>query len=287
MSHLRLHCPAFVAAVLAAALAADAPALRAQTSGGAEDAQKGFYLVLQAPFFSGVMFPTQYAAYRADGPAAANDMYLGEVTRLSAKPTVGLGLGYKIRYRFIMFGVEAEWARASFADGREVLAEDTFTAATFTQRHFETDFTQAERTLDLLDVAFIFGVFPFRGLDLGFSFSAGGGYGRQSYRSPAVADAESRGYDVNGVREVDWFDAGDYDGGGAWSRGSFAYFVGLGSELFISRRLSVKLDYKYVASSYTRENVLISSGAVNVYQNKKGYEYTLGHRLSAGLAFHL
>ena len=93
--------------------------------------------------------------------------------------------------------------------------------------------------------------------------------------------------DVNNLNSVEWYDFGNYDGGGTWSRGSFIYFVGLGAEYMISRRLGIRFDYKRVVSSYTRENVLISSGPVNVYQDSKSYEYALGNKFTVGLNYRI
>jgi|GEM_PF-3015897 len=260
----------------------------AEEQAGKGHARKGFTFSLQAPFFSGLSFPSAFSAYKSIGganvPAA---VYLSTLGKNSAKPGLGFSLGFLFRERAIFGGLEFEFSSASAADGQEVLQEEIYYGATYSRESIETRHSQNGRKLTLFQLAVNFGVLPFRSFDLGFYISAGGGYGWQSFTSPATAYAASRAYDVNSLREAESYDVGDYGGDGAWNRGSFVYFVGLGSEWFFSRLLSLRLDYKYIASSYTRKNVLISSGPVNVYVDKKSYEYGVGHRFALILGFHL
>jgi hypothetical protein len=264
------------------------PSLFAQEDFEEEAGRSGFYFSAHLPLFSRVAFPATYNAYKSIGGAnIPASLALGTTANVNPNAGLGVGVGYQFRFKWLMMSAEAEYAFASASDGEEKLNEDVFYGATFTTVHTQRSFTQTGRKVSVIDLGLNFGVFPFRSFDLGFYVSAGGGYGRQSFNSPAAADAASNGYDINNLRNIDWFDFGDYAGGGTWNRGSFIYFFGLGAEYSISRLISLRLDYKHIASSYSRENVLISSGTVNVYQSKKEYEYTFGNKFSIGLAFHI
>jgi len=263
-------------------------AAAAEEQAGKEKARTGFTVSLQAPLFSGLSFPSAYWAYKSVGGANVPvAVYLSTLGKTSAKPGLGFSLGFLFREKALFGGLEFEFSSASAADGQELLQEEIYYGATFSRENIETRYSQNGRKIVLFQLAFNFGVLPFRSFDLGVYLSAGGGYGRQSFTSPATSYAASRAYDVNTLREVEWYDVGAYDGNGAWTRGSFVYFVGAGGQWFFSRLLSLRLDYKYLASSYTRKNVLISSGPVNVYQEKKSYEYGIGNRFAVILGFHL
>jgi hypothetical protein len=264
---------------------AGASALFAQAE---PEVRKGFFISAQTSIVSGIAFPTGYSTYRSIGGADVPDaLGSGETGPVASRPGFALAVGYEWRIKALRMGAEVEGTFVSASDGTEHLRDVVYYGATYTQDDTERLFTQSGRKLSLVDLSFFMGLFPFRSFGLGFNVTAGGGYGRLSFTSPAVADAASRGFNPDLLNGQTDFDFGTYGGGGSWARGSFIYFVGLGAEYEISGRLSLRLDYKYVASSYTRENVLISSGAVNVYQDTKGYEYTVGNKFSLGLNFRI
>jgi hypothetical protein len=278
----------FAAGIAAFSILLAACGIAASAAPADAQSRRGFFISAQTVLTSGLTFPATYFTYKSIGGANVPDsLYLGQTAASSSRPGFGLSLGYEWRFSFLKMTAEIEYSLVTAANGREILNDDVYYGATFTRVHTERPFSQNGRSLSLLDMAFSFGIFPFRSLNLGFSLSAGAGYGRQSFTSPAVADAVSRGFDYNNLRSTTTIDFGDYDGGGTWHRGSLIYFVGLGAEFELSSRLSLRFDYKYIASSYSRENVLISSGAVNVYLDKVDYEYTVGNKFSLGLSFRL
>lgn len=265
-----------------------APGLLAQDDPGNPDVRKGFYLSAQTVLTSGMEFPKWFYTYKSIGGAnVPASLYAGDMGKVSSRPGFGLAVGYEWRIKGLRMGAELEGAFVSVADSSERLFDTVYYGATYTQVNTERTFAQTGRKLSLVDLSFFMGIFPFRSFGLGFNLTAGVGYGRQSFTSPAFADAVSRGFDANNVKSQTYFDFGEYSGGGGWNRGSVIYFVGLGAEFEISRRLSIRLDYKYVASSYTRKDVLISSGAVNVYQDSVEYEYTVANKFTAGLNFRI
>jgi hypothetical protein len=267
---------------------AGASGLKAQDPAAEPEVRRGFYLSAGTALFSGLTFPSTFFTYKSIGGANVPDaLYMGETVSLSSRPGLALALGYEWRFKGLRMGGEIEYALAGGADGSEALEDDVYYGATYTLVRTQRSFTQSGRKLSTIDLSLFMGLFPFRSFALGFNITAGVGYGRQSFTSPAVADAVGRKFDVNNLNGSTDFDFGTYDGNGSWHRGSAVYFIGAGFEVELSRRLSVRLDYKYVASSYTRENVLISSGAVNVYQESKGYEYTVGNKFSFGLNFRI
>lgn len=277
-----------IAGIAAIFILAGASGLLAQDAPAKPDVRSGFYLSVQTAFFSGMTFPSSYFTYQSIGGAnVPSSMYLGTTASLSTRPGLGLALGYEFRIKGLRMGAEIEYAMAAASNGAELLTDDIYYGATYSLVRTERSFTQSGRKLSVFDLSLFMGIFPFRSFDLGFNVAVGGGYGRQSFTSPSVADAAGRNLDIYNLRSIAWFDFGDYDGGGTWSRGSFIYFVGLGAEFNFSRRLSLRFDYKYVASSYTRENVLISSGFVNVYQKTKDFEYTVGNKFTVGLNFRI
>jgi len=265
-----------------------ASGLLAQDDPANPDVRKGFYLSAQTALLSGMTFPSGYTTYRSIGGANVPDaLYSGETASVSSRPGFGLAAGYEWRFKALRMGAEIEGTFVSAADATERLFDSVYYGASYTLVNTERTFTQTGRKLSLVDLSFFMGLFPFRSFALGFNLTAGVGYGKQSFTSPSVVDAVSRNFDSNNLKGQTDFDFGEYGGGGTWSRGSVVYFVGLGAEFEISRRLSLRIDYKYVASSYTRKDVLISSGAANVYQSEKEFEYTVGNKFTAGLNFRI
>jgi len=260
--------------------------LFADNSDDGQRQRSGFYLSAQTAFMTSMTFPRAYRTYKSIGGAATpTAIYLDETGAFSSRPGFGLAGGYRVRTGWLTWGAEIEFQSVAVSDGPEVLTDDVW-------QDFETTetvrtFTQSGRSLWLLDFSAIFGAFPFRSFDLGFNVTAGAGYGRQSFTSPSVADAVGRGYDSSPLNGTESFDFGDYDGNGAWHRSSIVYFVGLGAEYELSRALSLRIDYKRVVSSYSRDNVLISSGAVNVYSDHVDYEYAVGNKFTIGLNYRI
>jgi hypothetical protein len=267
---------------------AGASGLFAQDASSGREVRKGFTLSAQVVQVSGMILPKDYYTYRSIGGANVPDsLYVGNTGPVSSQPGFGLALGYEWRIKALRMGAEVEGTFVSVADSTENLRDTVYYGATYTQVDTERDFNQSGRKLSLIDLSLFMGLFPFRSFALGFNVTAGVGYGRQSFASPAIADAVSRGFDANNLKNQTYFDFGSYEGNGSFARDSVVYFIGLGAEFDISRRLSLRIDYKYFASSYTRENVLISSGVVNVYQDKVSYEYTVANKFSAGLNFRI
>ncbi len=267
-----------------------AGASRLMAGEGSDDpeSRKGFYLSAQGVLTSGTEFPLDFYTYKSIGGANVPDsLYTGDMGKFSSRPGFGLAVGYEWRLKFLRMGAELEGAFVSLADGAEILRDSVYYGATYTQVNTERSFTQSGRKLSLIDLSFFIGAFPFRSFPLGFNITAGVGYGRQAFTSPAFSDAVSRGFSPNNVKSQTYFDFGEYGGSGSWSRGSVIYFVGLGAEFDISPRLSLRVDYKYVASSYSREDVLISSGVVNVYMDRMDYEFTVANKFTAGLNFRI
>ncbi|MFA7227733.1 MAG: hypothetical protein WC061_01760 [Melioribacteraceae bacterium] len=251
-----------------------------------EDLTGRFYFTLQGNRISGAEYPNLFNAYKATGPAAHNSYYVGTLDAPSGSIGFGGALGYNAGPGIITFGYELEFSYIKHPDAKEMLEEDLFDGSNFNMEHYSTQFTQTGRQNTALLASGFFGMFPFSDFQLGFYISAGVGYGWQSFNSAATQYAGSKGYNTNTAGESDWFDLGNYEGNGDYSRGSVIYFVGLASEFYIMKNISLKLDYKYIASSYTKENVLISSGAVNVYQNSKSYEYTFASKLALGVSYY-
>ncbi|MCX6173750.1 MAG: outer membrane beta-barrel protein [Ignavibacteriales bacterium] len=256
---------------------------------GQDDDEKSynrFYLIVQSSIFAGTNYPTFFDAYKATGPAAANYFYAREFGTSSSKVGFGGGFGYQLRNDIFMISMEVNYSINSHPDSKEVLSEELFNGTDFSRQNFTTTFSQTELKNSNLLLFGSAGVFPFAQLDLSFYITGGLGFEWQSFKSDAAAYAETRGYDISTIGKADWYDLGDYERGGKFSRSSFAMMLGLGSEFFITNNISLKADWQYIFSSYTRENVLISSGAVNVYQNSKDYEYKVGNKLALGVAYY-
>ena len=245
-----------------------------------------FYITAHTSLFTGTTFPNVFDAYLATGPAAANSYYTRTLNTPSGNFGFGGSVGYQAGGSSFSGSIELEFSMITHADEKETLEEENFNGTNFTRQHFTTVFSQTKRKNSTLLANANLGIFPFESIDLGFYISVGVGYGWQSFHSDATAYAQSRGYNTKTVGQSDWFDIGDYNGNGNFSRASFVYLVGFGSELFVTEKISLKFYYKYIASSYTKENVLISSGAVNVYQDKKSYEYTFANKIAFGISYY-
>lgn len=250
-----------------------------------EKSYSRFYVTGQSSIFSGTAFPVSFYAYKATGPSAANYFYAGEFGTSSGLGFGG-GFGYQIREEIFMASVEVNYSFNSHPESKEVLDEQLFNGTNFTWQNFSTTFTQTEQKNSNLLLFGNVGLFPFEELNLSFYGTVGLGIGWQSFNSAATAYAAGRGYDIKTIGKADWYDIGDYSSGGKFSRSSFIMMLGLGSEYFITYNISLKAEWQYIFSSYSRENVLISSGVVNVYQDKKNYEYKVGNKLSIGVAYY-
>ncbi len=250
-----------------------------------EKSYSRFYITGQSSIFSGTAFPVSFYSYKATGAAAANYFYAGEFGT-SSGIGFGGGLGYQIREEIFMASVEVNYSFNSHRESKEVLDETLFNGTNLTWQNFTTTFTQTEQKNSNILLFGNVGVFPFEELNLSFYGTVGLGIGWQSFNSAATAYAAGREYDIKTIGKADWYDIGDYSSGGKFSRSSFVMMLGLGSEYFITNKISLKVEWQYLFSSYSRENVLISSGPVNVYQDKKTYEYKVGNKLSLGVAYY-
>ncbi|MCI0707238.1 MAG: hypothetical protein L0Y80_07135 [Ignavibacteriae bacterium] len=251
-----------------------------------EDGEPRFYVRLSGAMYSGVLYPTSFNAYQADGPAAANSYYTYEFGNPGGSIGFGFGAGYHASIGPIFLSGDLDFTTISHPESRETLIEDRYDSQTFTTTTIITTYQQSNRSNTAIIGTFNFGVYLTSGNELSLYLSAGLGYGWQSFTSAATKYAQTQGYDINTVQGSTIYDTGEYDGNGEFDRGSTLYVLGLGTEVFLAGNISIRVDYKYAGSSYSRENVLISSGAVNLYQDEKSYEYTFGNIFTGGISYY-
>lgn len=249
----------------------------------AQDERNGFYISAQTAFVSGLTFPASYSEGAPAGAYTTGLISLLTTTTLSSRAGLGLALGYRSGGEWLWIGGEIEYAAATAPDGTEVLQVPVLDNWGYTIGSTERSFTQSGRKASYVDISFLVGTYPFRSFDLGFNIAIGVGYGRHVFTSAAIADAESRGLDVKDMIGTYEFDFGNYDGGGTWTKGSFVYVLGLGTEFNFSRRLSLRIDYRYVGGFLTRD---ISEG-VYFDGSSTVYQYTMGNKFTVGLNFHI
>jgi len=247
------------------------------------------YFGIQGVKLSGTEYPSRFDAYKSSIDQNVKSYTNNFFTVPDGKFGFGTLVGYQWREQVIVWGVEAEYFQSSYADGEEQLEEVIWNGVFLPSNQYSYKYNQTERRNSALTGNAMIGFFPFEDFQLGFYASIGFGIGWQSLKSAATDFADKRGYDVKETLNDTDYDLGEYDGNGVYSRSSLVYLLGGGAEFFVSAGISLKLDYKYVASSYTRENVLISGGGggvPNVYQKEKMFEYTFAHKLSLGVFYY-
>ncbi len=249
-----------------------------------DEPQNRYYITVHSGMFTGTSYPNVFDGYKATGSAPANYYYPRNFANPGGSYGFGGNFGYLMDGELLKISGEIEFSMITHSDDKETLEETNW--SNYQTQSYTNVFTQSKRNNSIITANANLGIFPFTDFNLGFYVSIGFGVGWQSFHSEATAYAERKGYNVKMAAGYESHDLGDYSNGGDFSRSSFIYLIGLGSELFISRRISLKVDYKYIGSSYTRENVLISSGPVNVYQDKKSYEYTFANKISLGASYY-
>jgi opacity protein-like surface antigen len=251
-----------------------------------EESWLRYYISVGAAKFSGTEYPSRF-----DGYKATPDNYSSLTNNFFTAPDGKFGfngvIGMYDREAIISWGIEVEFATSSYSDGPEQFEEVIWQGVFLPQITNSFSFTQVERSNSYLSGNTFIGVFPFSDFNLGFYASIGFGMGWQSLKSNAVLFTENRGYNPKELAGDTDYDLGEYDREGKFSRSSFIYMIGAGLEYFISKNISLKFDYKYIGSSYTRKNVLISGGGGghSVYQNEKTFEYTFANKLSLGFCY--
>jgi len=254
----------------------------------------GFYVTIQPSVFSGTSYPNQYEASLATGNAVKFNSYFAPQTFQSARLTFGPGfaVGWQTHSEWFVASLEVAYAWISHPDGSEQLLGSHFISDTsngnsnMSHQLFLTSFSQTSRKNSEWDIRVILGILPFSDLDLCFYASYGLGHGWQSFHSSATEYAESRGYIVSNAGGVTWYDMGDYVGGGDWSRSTATHSFGFGAEMFLSTHLSVRLDYKLISASYTRDHVAVfGTPYVTYYRDGVEYSYTFANVISFGLTY--
>ena len=251
-----------------------------------DDSQTRTYIRINAASFLGAAFPSSFNAYTADGPAAYNSYYTYEFANPSASLGFGIGIGSQVRIGSILLSGDLEYTRSTHPDNQETLIEDMYDSQTFSQQTIITQFQQSGRANSAIIGTFSFGLFLNAENNFSLYFSAGLGYGWQSYASEATKYAQTRGYNIKTIEGSTTYDSGEYNGNGKFTRGSMLYVIGVGSEVVVAPSIGLRLEYRYAGSSYTRENVLISSGAVNIYQSEAVYDYTFANILTGGISYY-
>ena len=246
--------------------------------------QNRYYITLHTGMFSGTSYPNVFEGYKATGSAPANYYYPRSFVNPTGNFGFGGSFGYQVNGDILRVSGEIELSMITHSEDKETLNEITW--SNYQTQTNTSSFTQSKRKNIAALANVIFGLYPFEKVNLGFYISAGIGVGWQSFHSEATANAERKGFNIKTAAGYESKDLGEYASNGDFNRSSFLYLVGLGSELFVSKVISIKFDYKYIGSSYTRENVLVSSGAVNVYRDKVSYEYTFASKISIGVSYY-
>ncbi len=260
-----------------------------QDSDGEKDSYSKYYISVNGVRFSGTEYPTRFDGYKTldDNKSFLSNNFFGVP---DSKFGFGAVIGYVGRDAVIYWGLEVEYMQSAYSDGTELFEEVIWKGVMANPPHeFKSySFTQTERKNSAVSGNLFVGIFPFTDVNLGFNFTVGFGIGWQTLKSNAVIFAEQNGYNAKDLANDTDYDLGEYDQGGVFNRSSFIAMIGGGTELFLSQIISLKFDYKYIVSTYSRENVLISGGGggPNVYQNKKEYEYTFAHKVGLGVYYY-
>jgi hypothetical protein len=251
-----------------------------------------YYAMIQSTTFSGSAFPQLYDAYLSTGFPSTNYNSFYPMNFQSPKFKLGYGggIGWHVHEAWFMGSIEIAYSWISHPNGTEVLQAQKVTPDSvhlLAREYSNISFPQTARKNSAIDIGMRLGFFPSGKFNLCFYVSFGFGYGWQSFNSSAVSYAEKQGYNINTAGKSVQYDIGDYKGNGGWSRSSSVHFFGLGSEMFLKKNISLRLDYKALRSSYTRHHVLIAggSGFVNVYQEEKDYSYSFANLFSLGILY--
>jgi opacity protein-like surface antigen len=284
--------------LICAAATLIAPALRAQIPPSKpEPAPKlepyrdriphGFYLSAQANTFWHASYPGGYYL-ETDWPTDLQYavVLLDSVQYVPAKTVPGIAFGFATGEDAYFGTIEISYSQATFADGPE-----TFTGIFHLTDSVETtslSFTQSARKISVLDATVRLGAFPFRNLGLAVYATGGAGYLTFSYQSPASAYAAAQGYNLDYLKQgylkdLSIADPGNDQGNGAWSRSQIGFELGGGLEWFFGKRLSVRVDYRFITGSVKKKEYI--NGAIPVEADVQ-INYTFANRLMAALTYY-
>ncbi|MFH1852861.1 MAG: hypothetical protein ABIA75_10980 [Candidatus Neomarinimicrobiota bacterium] len=214
----------------------------------------------------------------------------------SPQPAPGLGcaVGWQTHLDWFLAALEGTYGQISHPDGSEQFEGSHHNVDTVngdwyaTHAILDLSFPQTERQNSEWEIRLILGVLPFKDLNLCLYGSFGIGHGRQSFHSAATEYGDSMGYAVTLASTATWYDMGEYKGAGDWSRSSSTHSFGLGAELFLFKRTSLKLDYKAIKASYTRYDVpVMGNFYVVYYKDQVDYKYTFANVISLGITYYL
>jgi opacity protein-like surface antigen len=247
----------------------------------------GFYLSAQATSYWHASYPGGYYL-ETDWPTDLQYavVLLDSIQFAPGKTVPGIAFGYATGEDIYFGTVEISYSQASFANQPE-----TFTGIFHLADRVDTttlNFTQSARKISILDASARLGVFPFRKLGLAIYVTGGVGYLTFSYQSPASAYVAAQGYNLDYLKQgylkdLSIADPGSDQGNGAWSRSQIGFELGGGLEWFFGKRLSARIDYRFVTGSVKKKEFI--NGAIPVEADVR-INYTFVNRFVAALTYY-
>jgi opacity protein-like surface antigen len=249
--------------------------LAAQDAAG--DPLAGFrsklYVFASGGKVSGSLFPSRFDKINDhSGMLAAESKSSGKTGDL------GFGLGFQNITGHFLAGFEASYFKAAFADAVEI---EHFRGWNDQWQMIETEtpFAQTGRKLTVIELGFDGGYLPSLKFPVAFLVSLGAGYHKKQFRSAYIAQLPSDFLMDTTVNDY----YGDPGSGGSFSKSGLALMVGAGVKVFLLKRVSLDVRYKYYNGSRKTTSV-VGGGGGNIVKSTTNAGYSVGSRLSAGLS---
>ncbi len=231
------------------------------------------YVFASAGKVAGTLFPARFEKINDH-----SGMLASEAKSSGKTGGLGFGLGFQNISGHLLVGLEASYAAAAFADTEEIEHYRGWNDQ-WQMVETETPFAQTGRKLTVIELGLDGGYVLSRDLPVAFLVSLGVGYSKKQFRSAYIAQLPSDFMMDSTVNDY----YGDPGPDGSFSRSGLALMVGTGVKVFLLKRVSIDVRYKYYNGSRKTTNVT-GGGGGNIVKTTTNASYSVGSRLSAGLS---